>query len=109
MLLRHAESIPVEVIPGLVRRTLAEGNAMMICEFTLERDVEIPMHSHPHEQVGYVASGSIRMTIGEKTFDMNPGDSYFAPAGIPHGVIVLTPAVVVDTFSPPREDYRVPR
>ncbi|HOG17283.1 MAG TPA: cupin domain-containing protein [Syntrophales bacterium] len=109
MLLRHSEALPVEVVPGLVRRTLAEGKAMMICEFSLDEGVKIPMHSHPHEQVGYVVSGSIRMTIGESTFEMNPGDSYFARAGVPHGVVVLHRAVVVDTFSPPREDYRVPR
>ncbi len=108
-MLRYSETVPVEVMPGLVRRTLAEGKAMMICEFSLEKDVEIPMHSHPHEQVGYVVSGSIRMTIGEKTFAMDPGDSYFAPAGILHGVLVLKRAVVVDIFSPPRADYRVSR
>ena len=107
MLLRHADAVPVTVMPGLIRRTLAEGKAMMICEFSLKKDVEIPMHSHPHEQVGYVVSGSIRMTIGERTFEMDPGDSYFAPAGVAHGVLVLKRAVVVDTFSPPREDYRV--
>ena len=109
MLLRHSEALPVEVVPGLVRRTLAEGKAMMICEFSLDEGVKIPMHSHPHEQVGYVVSGSIRMTIGESTFDMGPGDSYFARAGVPHCGVVLPRAVVVDTFSPPREDYRVPR
>jgi len=34
------------------------------------------------------------------------GDSYYAPAGVPHGAFTLEPSVVVDTFSPPRDDYR---
>lgn len=106
MIYRYADAVPVEMMPGLIRRTLAEGGSMMICEFTLNRGVEIPLHSHPHEQIGYVASGKVRIAVDGESFDLGPGDCYFAPSGVLHGALVLEKAVVVDTFSPPRGDYR---
>ncbi len=106
MFYRNADAPPVEMLPGLVRRTLADGESLMLCEFTFEADVEIPTHSHPHEQVGYVVSGRIRLTVGGQSRELGPGDSYRAPSGVPHSALTLEPAVVVDTFSPPREDYR---
>ena len=45
---------------------------MMICEFTLETGVEIPAHAHPHEQVGYVASGKVRITVGDESTVLGP-------------------------------------
>ena len=106
MLFRHADATPVEMLPGLVRRTLADGEAVMLCEFSFESGVEIPNHAHPHEQVGYVVSGRVRMTVGDQQFELGPGDSYRAPSGVPHSALTLEPTVIVDAFSPPRQDYR---
>ncbi len=105
-ILRNADATPVEMLPGLIRRTLADGESMMICEFTLDRGVEVPNHSHPHEQVGYVVSGRLRMVINGETSELGTGDSYHAPSNIPHSVVTLESSVVVDTFNPPRDDYR---
>jgi quercetin dioxygenase-like cupin family protein len=106
MIYRYEDASPVEVMPGLFRRTLVTGKSMMICEFALDTGVEIPSHAHPHEQVGYVASGKVRITVGDESFVLGSGDSYYAPSGVQHGAQVLQKAVVVDTFNPPREDYR---
>ncbi len=106
MIYRRADAVPVEVLPGLVRRTLADGESVMICEFTFEAGVEVPNHTHPHEQVGYVVAGRIRLTIAGESHELGPGDSYHAPSNVPHGAFTLAPTVVVDAFSPPREDYR---
>lgn len=105
MIYRNADAKPVEMLPGLVRRTLASGEAMMLCEFTFEAGVQVPNHTHPHEQVGYVVSGRVRLTIDGTSSELGPGDSYCAPSNVPHGAVTLEPAVVVDTFSPPRQDY----
>ncbi len=106
MIYRYADAAPIEVMPGLIRRTLADGGSLMICEFTLETGVEIPEHSHPQEQIGYVACGRIRITVNGKGEDLGPGDCYYAPSGAKHGAHVLERSVVVDTFNPPRDDYR---
>lgn len=106
MIIRNADATPVEMLPGLVRRTLADGETMMLCEFTFQAHVDVPIHTHPHDQVGYVVSGRIRLTVEGESFDLGPGDSYHASPGVPHGALTLEPSVVVDVFSPPREDYR---
>jgi len=96
---------PVNMLPGLVRRTLATSQALMICEFTFDADVTIPLHYHPHEQVGYVVKGRVEMTVAGHTEILSAGDSYCAPSNIPHSAHTLEPTIIVDTFNPPREDY----
>jgi len=77
----------------------------MLCEFTLAAGAVIPNHAHPHEQAGYVVSGRLRITIDGQTSELGPGGTYCAPSNVPHSALILEPAVVVDAFSPPREDY----
>jgi quercetin dioxygenase-like cupin family protein len=102
----HKDAAPVEMLPGLIRRVLASSDVMMLVEFTFEKGVEVPQHTHPHDQVGYVVSGRMRMVIGDHAVECGPGDSYHAPPDVPHSGAALEPSVVVDVFSPPREDYR---
>ncbi len=56
MIYRNSDAAPVKMMPGLLRRTLAVGKSMMICQFNLDSGVVIPLHSHPHGQVGYVVN-----------------------------------------------------
>jgi quercetin dioxygenase-like cupin family protein len=102
----NTEARPVEMLPGLTRRTLADGATMTLCEITLQAGVEVPVHTHPHEQVGYVVRGRIEMIIDGQPTLVGPGDSYYAAGDVPHGAHALETTVVVDVFSPPREDYR---
>ncbi len=106
MIFLNTDSKPIKALPGLTRKTLAISQSMMICEFKFEAHVEIPIHSHPHEQVGYLIEGHVEMTIEGKKYDLKKGDSYCAPSNVPHGVFTLEPSVIVDIFCPPREDYQ---
>ena len=106
MFFEYSDAKAVEMLPGLVRRTLISGDKLMICRFDLDRGVEIPVHSHPHDQAGYIVSGNIRVTVDGKSLDLGPGDSYSASSGVPHSALALEATVVVDTFCPPRDDYR---
>jgi quercetin dioxygenase-like cupin family protein len=102
----NAEATPVEMLPGIIRRTLADGATMMLCEVTLEAGAEVPAHTHPHEQVGYVVRGRLEMIIDGRRTEVPSGDSYYAPGDVPHGARALETTVVIDVFNPPREDYR---
>ncbi len=106
MIVYNKDAKAVNALPGLVRRTLAQSNTMMICEFKFDKGVEVPMHTHPHEQVGYIVKGRVEMTIGGEKYELGQGDSYLAPSNIPHGAFTLAPTIIIDTFSPPREDYK---
>lgn len=106
MIFKNCDAVPVQALPGITRRTLAQGHSLMLCEFTFEGNVTVPIHTHLHEQVGYIVQGHVEMTIAGEKFDLQKGDSYYAPSNIPHGAFTFEPSVIVDTFFPPREDYR---
>lgn len=103
---RSSEVEPVEMLPGVRRRTLACGEKVMIVRVTLDQGAEVPQHSHPHEQAGYVVAGELTFTIGDEVYRLGPGDSYDAPSGVEHSATAHSDAVILDVFSPPREEYR---
>ncbi len=96
----------VEMLDGVYRRTMATTDDAMLCEITLLRDAVVPIHSHDNDQVGYVVSGKVEMTVGDEVRICNAGDSYAIPGGVEHGARVLEKALMIDVFSPPRDDYR---
>jgi quercetin dioxygenase-like cupin family protein len=106
MIFLNKDAASINMLPGLVRRTLAQTESIMLCEFTFDVHVEIPIHTHPHEQVGYIVAGRVEMTIDGQKFEIKKGDSYSAPSNVPHGAFTLEPSIIVDAFYPPREDYK---
>ncbi|HVU11549.1 MAG TPA: cupin domain-containing protein [Phototrophicaceae bacterium] len=100
------EAKQVEMMTGVHRRTMATTDEEMLCEFFLERDSLVPQHSHMNDQIGYVIYGKVEMTIGDVVQICNPGDSYAIPGGITHSARALIDSLVIDCFSPPRNDYR---
>lgn len=96
----------IEQIPGIHRRTMATTERMMLCEFKVTKGGIVPPHSHPHDQCGYVVSGKIEFTIGDVTRVLMPGDTYGVPGGLVHGATALEDTLLVEVFSPPRDEYR---
>lgn len=43
-----------------------------------------PPRSHEGEEFGYVLEGRVRLTIGEETYNLGPGDSYHLLSATPH-------------------------
>jgi quercetin dioxygenase-like cupin family protein len=106
-LVQHAAVKPVEMLPGVVRRTLNAGQRTMLIEVSLDEGAVVPWHTHPHEQVGYLVSGRLLFELGEEErLELGPGDSWLVPSGVPHQATALEPCRLVDVFSPPREEYR---
>ena len=68
-----------------------------------------PPHSHPHEQISYVAAGEIIVVLGDEQTRLGPGDMFTVPPDMPHSVQLLTSHVrLVDTFTPLRDDFIEP-
>lgn len=103
---RWADVEPVEMLPGVTRRTLAVTDRLMLVEFRMQPGAEVPLHSHPHDQVGYVVSGEAIMNIGGREVRCGPGDAYAIPGGVEHAARFEVETVLIDVFHPPREDYR---
>lgn len=96
----------VEMFTGVVRRTLNAGERTMLCEIELAKGAVVPMHTHPHEQIGYLSRGRLRFQIGDEVREIGQGDSWLVPGGVPHEVVALEDSIAIDIFSPPREEYR---
>jgi quercetin dioxygenase-like cupin family protein len=105
-LINNPEVKSVEMMPGVRRKNLTDGDKMMLCEILLEQGSVVPSHTHPHEQTGYLVSGRVRFQIGDEVRELAPGDAWMIPGGVPHEVTTLETAVALDIFSPPREDFR---
>ena len=96
---------PLEIFPGCRIRT-PYGQNLMLSYVEIDPGSVVPEHSHPHEQAGYVLSGSVRFTIGGETRVLRAGDMFLIPPNVPHTVSAVDgPARVLDVFSPVREDY----
>ena len=96
----------IDAAPGVRRRVLSCGEQVMVVQFTIQPGAEVPVHTHPHEQVGHVVSGRMRFRIGDEERELGPGDGYAVPGGITHGATGITEVIAVDSFHPVREDYR---
>lgn len=96
----------IEMTPGVRRRTLTSGEALMQMVVTFTGGTRLPEHSHPHEQVAFVSAGSMRFTLhgGREERVVRAGESIHLAPHVPHGAEALEDATVIDTFSPPRED-----
>lgn len=103
----NAEARAVEMRPGVFRRTLTQTAHMSIHEITLMPGAGVELHSHPHEQIGYVARGRLRFRIGDEERVLGPGDGYAIPGGVVHGAWTEgdEPCVAIDIFHPVREEY----
>jgi len=95
----------IQVLPGIQRKTLVYGDKMLMTEFRLKKGHSLPRHAHPHEQIGYLVRGRIRLGLGDQCYEIRQGDSWCIPGGVEHGVEILEDAVAVEVFSPLREDY----
>ena len=92
-------------LDGVHFKTLVHGASTSLHEFKLDKGSTIPMHSHPHEQTGYLVSGKMNFKFKDETVLAESGDSWSIPGGEEHGVDVIDDCVVIEIFSPVREDY----
>lgn len=78
----------------------------MLSYLEMDEGAVVPLHSHPHEQGGMLIRGRLELTIGNETRVCEAGAMFMIPPNVPHrAVAVGGPAVVLDVFSPVREDY----
>lgn len=96
---------PIEPVPGCRMRT-PFGEHLMLSYLEMDDGAEVPLHSHPHEQGGVLLKGTVELTIGTETRVVTPGSLFLIPPNVPHRAVAVNgPAVVLDVFSPVREDY----
>jgi len=103
---KACESGYIDAMDGIKRKTLVYGDNTLLTEFKLEKGKTLPMHSHPHEQTGYLVSGHMVLIVDGSRHEMRPGDSWAIPGNVEHGADVYEDSVAIEVFSPVREDYK---
>jgi quercetin dioxygenase-like cupin family protein len=92
--------------PGVEMYT-STADAMTVSLVEMAPGATIPLHEHPHEQVGMMLEGEAEFTIGGELRRVRPGDRWHIPGHVPHTITALDqPVRALDVFYPVREDYR---
>jgi len=91
---------------GIKIRT-AFGEKIMMSFVYFEPNSLVPEHTHPHEQMGTVMEGKFELIVNGNSKIVEEGDAYLVPSNVKHSAKSLDePAVALDIFSPPREEYK---
>src|SRR5689334_21186098 len=95
----------IQVWDGVVARRV-EGDGLTVAVVELAPNAIVPEHRHPHEQCGLVIEGEVRFRIADEERLLGPGGTWRILGDVPHEVVAgAEGAVVIDTFSPRRDDW----
>lgn len=97
--------IPSEALNDRMRRQMVHTQRLTLARLEMKAGCTVPVHWHENEQVSMVLSGRLRFLLGGATEDVGPGQVMRLAPNEPHGVEVLEDSIVLDLFSPPREDW----
>ena len=101
----YEQTAPQAVAPGVVRRVLAYTDSAMCVENCFEQGAVGSLHSHPHTQITYVASGEFSFSIDGETRVVGAGDTLLKENGPVHGCTCLKKGILIDFFTPMREEF----
>ncbi|HEX8462239.1 MAG TPA: cupin domain-containing protein [Segetibacter sp.] len=90
---------------GIQRQVFGNDDKIMLVKVKFEKGAVGDLHKHHHSQVTYVESGVFEMTIGNDKKIIKNGDGYYVPPHVIHGCVCLEPGLLIDVFSPMREDF----
>jgi quercetin dioxygenase-like cupin family protein len=100
-------AIPIERLEDGIERQMVVGQKLMVCRLRFPPNVVTADHSHPHEQITLVERGAVRFTFGDGERLAKAGDVLAFPGGFWHGARILDEeTVLIDIFTPIREDFR---
>ena len=102
---RFADVKAFDLAAGIDARPLfGEGAMLNLIEF--EAGAVVPLHSHPHEQLGIVLRGMQALVIDGRPHELHELEGYVLPGGVEHAAYCGPEgALVLDVFQPVREDY----
>ncbi|MFD2920281.1 cupin domain-containing protein [Terrimonas rubra] len=90
---------------GVKRKVMAWDERLMLVKVHFETGAVGTVHQHPHTQISHIEKGVFEVEIGGDKKLLKSGDAFYVPPNIPHGVVCLQEGVLIDMFSPMREDF----
>lgn len=92
---------------GVKRKIMGYDDKIMLVQVAFEEGGIGYKHEHHHSQVTYVAAGEFEFSIGEETKIVKEGDSVYIPPHVIHGAVCKKSGILIDVFSPIREDFMI--
>lgn len=105
MVVKGNEVNELDLGEGVTRKVLAHDGSMLAAEVSFKKGSIGTIHTHTHEQIGYVLKGSFELNINGKSCIIKKGDTYYTEPNLPHGVVALEDGKLLDIFTPQREDF----
>jgi quercetin dioxygenase-like cupin family protein len=97
---------PVEQLSEGIGRQVLDTDGLTVARIHLAMGAHVPRHAHPNEQIANVVSGRLRFVVGGEEAIVGAGESIAIPPDVPHEVEALEAALVIDVFTPRRDDWR---
>jgi quercetin dioxygenase-like cupin family protein len=94
-----------EMSPGVTRQIIGYDSNIMVVKVSFIKGSIGYKHQHPHQQVSYILSGKFEVDIDGKIENLVAGDAFIAPSNAEHEVKCLEDGIIIDSFSPLREDF----
>ena len=90
---------------GVQRKILGFDHHIMMVKVKFATGAIGSLHRHFHTQTTYCASGKFEFTIGDVKTVIGEGDGVYIRPDLDHGVVCLEEGILIDVFSPAREDF----
>lgn len=101
------DDLDVTKMAAGVDRRAVYLDKLMLTFVDFEPGIDLPRHSHAHEQITLVLEGTLEFTLDEETKILSAGQGVTVASNMPHSARSLDgPARVLDAWHPVREDYR---
>jgi quercetin dioxygenase-like cupin family protein len=106
-IVKRKDAPTLETVRGRHGEILMAGEKCMMMINTIEPNIPTPPHTHPHEQIGYLIEGKGILYIDGKTRELEAQVTFLVPPNAAHNFDATgtRPAVLIEAFAPPREDY----
>ncbi|MBC7887792.1 MAG: cupin domain-containing protein [Ferruginibacter sp.] len=105
LFIEDADLVAEDLGEGVCRKIIAYDDRLMLVKVIFEKGATGKVHQHYHTQISYIEKGVFEVTINEEKKVLAAGGSFYVPPDAPHGVLCLEAGVLIDMFSPLREDF----
>lgn len=90
---------------GIRRKIMAYDPSLMLVKVDFEQGAVGALHKHVHVQITHIESGVFEVEIAGEKKVLKAGDGFHIPSSVEHGVVCLEKGMLIDVFSPLREDF----
>ena len=94
-----------QMATGVKRKIMAYDESLMVVKVDFEAGGIGTLHQHYHTQITHVESGVFEVEIGGEKKLLKAGDAFYIPPNVMHGAVCMEAGVLIDIFSPMREDF----